>query len=56
MSPKMYALYMEQQMKLGLPVFPNDQGISPKDFGMRYLGSKRHKKNTIQRKRMAKWA
>lgn len=56
MSPRMYALYVEQQTRLHLPIFPNDQGFSPKDFGMRYLGSKRHKKNTIQRKRMAKWA
>ena len=56
MSPRMYALYVETQKGLGLPIFMNDQGMSPKDFGMRYHGSRKHRKNTIQRKRMAKYA
>lgn len=54
MSPKQYALYYELCMRRGEPVFPNDQGMSPRDFGMRYIGSGRARKNAIRRKVLAK--
>lgn len=54
MNERDYKNYVEFAVRMGLPIFQNDFGTSPKDFGMAYIGSPLARKNKIRRKQLQK--
>lgn len=54
MNAKDYNNYVVLANRMGWPVYPNDFGTSPRVFGLSYLGSRRKRKNDIQRRRFLK--